>query len=83
MPVKTTPLLFQNKAVHADIHTQTPPPSLARSPEPARLTGGGMRRDKPMVGLHQHMRLSKASSVTDRRSSGAQWEWEWTGLLRY
>lgn len=29
-----------------------------------------------MVGLHQHVRLAKASRVTDRHSSGAQWEWE-------
>lgn len=35
-----------------------------------------MRRDKPVVGLHQHMRLAKASRVTDGPSSGAQWEWE-------
>lgn len=37
-----------------------------------------------MVGLHQHMRLAKASRVTDRPSSGAQWEWErgWDGAAQ-
>lgn len=87
VPFKAAALPFQNNSVF----TQTPPPDtpshlththpplLSGSPEPARPSGGGMRRDKPMVGLHQHMRLAKASRVTDRHSSGAQWEWEWAG----
>lgn len=41
-----------------------------------------MRRDKPMVGLHQHMRIAKASRVTDRHSSGAQWEWAGEGAAK-
>lgn len=88
--LKATALPFQNKLVF----TQTPPlrnphthplPLLSGSPEPARPTNGGMRRDKLMVGLHQHMRLAKTSRVTDRHSSGAQGEWErpGTGLLRH
>lgn len=72
--VKTTLLSHRNPY-------QTPPPSqtptsLPWSPELAQPSDGGMRRDKPMVGLHQHIRLAKASRVTDRRSSGARWEWE-------
>lgn len=77
---QATELLCQNKAARADIpirHPPTPQPLLPGSLEP---TGVGMRRDKPMVGLHQHMSLSEASRVTDRRSSGAQWEWEQGGV---
>lgn len=93
VPLKATALPFQNKTVFTQTsppdtpppNTPPPPPLLSGSLEPARPTDGGMRRDKPMVGLHQHMRLAKASRVTDRPSSGARWEWERaaTGLLRH
>lgn len=89
-----TGLLFQNKTAHADIRTPTsqPPTPLSGNPKPTRPTGVGLRRDKPMVGLHQHTRLSKATRVTDSHSSGAQGEWAgtwcvcgwwWGGLLRH
>lgn len=67
-------LLFRKKAARADIPIRHPRPFSLGEPPPPEPTGVGMRRDKPMVGLHQHVSLSEASRVTDRRSSGAQWE---------
>lgn len=71
VPLKGNSITFSKQGCfHTDTPHQTPPPLLSGSPEPARPADGGMRRDKPMVGLHQHMRLAKASRVTDRHSSG-------------
>lgn len=66
---KSSITLSKQGCFHTDSPDRHPPPR--EPPEPASPADGGMRRDKPAVGLHQHTRLAKASRVTDGPSSGA------------
>lgn len=69
-----TPYLSHPPHTHTVTHSR---PFSLGAHSPRGPTDGGMRRDKLVVGLHQHMRLGPERVELQTGCSGAQWEWEW------